>query len=280
MNTLDVTFFWMGFWLYLGGFVLFVLYLGVKSSKLSFVASASMGIGFVSHTVGLILRWKIAGHPPFVNSFGYMSVMAWAAVGSFLVVLLKFKKPILGAFVAPFAFFLMGIASLFPKQLSQQLMPALQSYWLYIHVIITVLGSGIFTVAFGVSVMYLVKHRMVRIHTIRSPKGEEEGDGLPSLEFLDEINYRSVTVGYLLYTVGALFAGAIWAHYAWGSFWSWDPKEVTSLIVWLFYTGYLHARYQRGWRGKRAAWLSIVGFAMILLSFLGNSFLGGLHAYG
>ena len=272
-TSLDILFFWMAFYLYLGGFLLFVLVLGVRNPKVSFVASGLMGIGFAAHTVGLILRWKIAGHPPFANSFGYISVMAWAAVGAFLVMLWKFRKPALGAFVAPFAFFLMGIASLFPKDISEQLMPALQSYWLYIHVIITVLGSGILTVAFGVSVMYLVKLRSV------SSKGEGEGDRLPSLDLLDEINYRSVTIGYLLYTVGALICGAIWAHYAWGSFWSWDPKEVTSLIVWLFYTGTLHARYQRGWHGKRAAWLSIIGFAMILFSFLGNHVLGGLHAY-
>ncbi|OPX21338.1 MAG: hypothetical protein B1H02_07820 [Candidatus Latescibacteria bacterium 4484_107] len=157
-TSLDILFFWMAFFLYLGGFAFFMLYLGFRKPKISFAAAALMGIGFAAHTVGLILRWKIAGHPPFANSFGYISVMAWAAVGAFLVVLWRFRKPVVGAFVAPFAFFLMGIASLFPKDVSEQLMPALQSYWLYIHVIITVLGSGVLTVAFGVSVMVLVKH--------------------------------------------------------------------------------------------------------------------------
>jgi cytochrome c-type biogenesis protein CcsB len=100
-----------------------------------------------------------------------------------------------------------------------------------------------------------------------------------SLDLLDEISYKSVSLGYPLYTVGALFAGAIWAEQAWGSFWSWDPKEVGALITWLFFSGYLHARYQRGWTGSRAAILTVIGFLVVLLSFFGNYFFGGLHAY-
>lgn len=100
-----------------------------------------------------------------------------------------------------------------------------------------------------------------------------------TLDILDEVSYRSVSLGYPLYTVGALFAGAIWAEQAWGSFWSWDPKEVGALIIWLFYSGYLHARYQRGWKGHRAAILVVAGFLMVLISFFGNYFFGGLHTY-
>jgi len=100
-----------------------------------------------------------------------------------------------------------------------------------------------------------------------------------SLDLLDEISYKSVSLGYPLYTVGALFAGAIWAEQAWGQFWSWDPKEVGALITWLFFSGYLHARYQRGWTGSRAAALAVAGFLIVLLSFFGNYFFGGLHAY-
>jgi ABC-type transport system involved in cytochrome c biogenesis permease subunit len=96
---------------------------------------------------------------------------------------------------------------------------------------------------------------------------------------LDEVNYRAVTLGYPLYTLGALFAGAIWAESAWGAFWSWDPKEVGALIIWLFYSAFLHARYQRGWSGSRMAVLSLTGFAMMMLSFFGNYFFGGMHSY-
>ncbi|MFH1863106.1 MAG: cytochrome c biogenesis protein CcsA, partial [bacterium] len=100
-----------------------------------------------------------------------------------------------------------------------------------------------------------------------------------NLDLLDEINYKAITLGYPLYTVGALFAGAIWAEQAWGQFWGWDPKEVGSLIIWLFYSGFLHARYNRQWRGSRAAILAVFGFLMVLLSFFGNYFFGGQHSY-
>lgn len=274
--TTDVLLFWISFWLYFAGFLCFVIYLGVESKAISMIGSALMYIGFIPHTIALGLRWKLSGHPPFANSFEYMSVMSWASVLAFMVVLTRFKRPIIGAFIAPFAFFLLAIASLFPKDISQQLMPALQSYWLHIHVSITVLGSGVLAMAFGISVLYLLRSRAER----RSGGKSGLWERMPSLETLDELNYRSVAVGFLLFTVGALFAGAIWAHYAWGTFWGWDPKEVGSLIIWLFYAVYLHARHQRDWRGRRAAWMSIIGFTMILLSFAGNNFLGGQHAYG
>ncbi|MBU1936367.1 cytochrome c biogenesis protein CcsA [bacterium] len=111
----------------------------------------------------------------------------------------------------------------------------------------------------------------------------QSGRRLASLKLdrglMDDISAGTVKLGYPLYTVGALFAGAIWAEQAWGSFWSWDPKEVGALIVWLFYSGFLHARLQRGWTGTKSAILSLAGFGMILLSFFGNYFFGGLHAY-
>jgi cytochrome c-type biogenesis protein CcsB len=230
----------------------------------------------------------------------------------------------------------MTCASLLPKDITQQLMPALQSYWLWIHVSLAALGEGAFAVAFAVSLMYLVQQArsggaefataaaapggapqiraasglqaqvgtgapqrgmaagMVAVLDAEDPlplgSFETNGGGnaeprgqeaevLPTLGLLDEINYRAVAIGYPLFTVGALFAGAIWAYKAWGTFWSWDPKEVGALIVWLFYTAYLHARLQRAWRGRRAAWLSVAGFAIVILSFLGNLWLGGNHAY-
>lgn len=102
---------------------------------------------------------------------------------------------------------------------------------------------------------------------------------MPSQEFLEELVSRSIRVGYPLFTIGALFAGAIWAQAAWGSFWSWDPKETGSLVVWLFYTLLIHQDIRGRWKGRRLAALSIAGFVVILVSFLGNLFFGGLHAY-
>ena len=167
---------------------------------------------------------------------------------------------------------LMVMASLLPKEINQSLMPALQSYWLYIHVSLAALGSGSFAVACVISIVYLLNKSSKKGWSFLSKLNIDA-------ELLDEINYKAVSLGYPLYTIGALFAGAIWAEKAWGQFWSWDPKEVGALIIWLFYTGYLHARRQKNWRGNRAAILSILGLLMVLLSFFGNYFFGGQHAY-
>ena len=105
------------------------------------------------------------------------------------------------------------------------------------------------------------------------------GKKLPNLKILDEISYKAISVGYPLFTIGALVFGAIWAHLAWGTFWSWDPKETGSLVVWLIYSAYLHSRYVKGWRGSRAAILAVLGFISALLTLVANLVLGGLHSY-
>lgn len=272
---MDVTFFWIAFWFYFVGFVFFALYLSFNNKTVTNLGTAAMIIGFIPQTIALVLRWQLSGHPPFTNMYEYMSVMSWMAVATFIFVIYKYKKPIVGSFIAPVTFILMVSASMLPKEINEQLMPALQDIWLYIHVSLAAIAEGAFAVAFGVSIMYLIGERIEK-------KGGTTGLGsrFPSLETLDSINYKSITLAFPLFTVGALFAGAIWANKAWGTFWGWDPKEVGSLVIWVFYLLYLHARYQRGWKGRKAAIMSIIGFAMVLLSFFGNLFLGGDHAYG
>jgi cytochrome c-type biogenesis protein CcsB len=147
-------------------------------------------------------------------------------------------------------------------------MPALQSYWFYIHVTLAALAEGAFIVAAGAGIIYLIRR-----------KSADEKEILPSRDFLEEILSRSLRIGYPLFTIGALFAGAIWAQYAWGSFWSWDPKETGALVVWLYYTLLLHQNVRGKWRGKTLAVMSVIGLAIALVSFLGNLFLGGMHAY-
>lgn len=274
MVSLDVTFFWIAFWFYFIGFIFFTLYLAFDKKTITNIATAAMLIGFVPQTIAILMRWKLSGHPPFTNMFEYMTVMSWMAVATFVFVIFRYKKPIVGSFIAPVTFVLIVSASLLPKDINQQLMPALQDIWLYIHVSLAAVGEGAFAVAFGVSIMYLIREKM-------DAKGSKGGlvSRLPSLDTLDAINYKSIAIGFPLFTIGALFAGAIWANQAWGTFWGWDPKEVGSLVIWIFYILYLHARYQRGWKGRKAAFMSIIGFVMVLLSFFGNLFLGGDHAY-
>jgi len=148
------------------------------------------------------------------------------------------------------------------------LLPALQSNWLTVHVITSFLGYAAFAVAFSASIIYLLFERF---------KGTFENI---KADLFDEINYRSVTFGFVMLTLG-IITGAAWANYAWGSYWSWDPKETWSLITWLVYAAFLHSRFIAGWKGKKTAIISIVGFLVTLFCYLGvNLLLSGLHSYG
>jgi len=312
----DSLWFTLTFACYLLSFLAFVLYGATKRAPMARAATGLIAVGGVLHTVAIAIRWHASGHVPFANMYEYANIMAWMAVVSFLFVMWRYNRPILGLYVSPLVVILIVSASLLPNDVTRQLVPALQSYWLPIHVVLAALGEGAFLVATAVSVMYLILARRregraatgagatgaahaapatrvraaaataaARAQVAASPAGGPgaavlAGEGGVSLDTLDEINYKALSIGYPLFTVGALFAGAIWAYEAWGSFWSWDPKEVGALVIWLFYTLFLHARFNRGWRGRKAAWMSVVGFGMILLSFFGNIFLGGQHAYG
>lgn len=170
----------------------------------------------------------------------------------------------------------MAYAAMNPNDI-QPLVPALQSNWLISHVVTCFVGYAAFALSFVVSILYLFKAGSEK----RSPKSAGSFlCFLPSSAGLDEIGYKTIAIGFPLLTIG-IVTGAFWANVAWGTYWSWDPKETWSLIVWLIYAAYLHARITRGWRGKRAAILSIVGFAATLFCYLGvNLILSGLHSYG
>ena len=160
----------------------------------------------------------------------------------------------------------------------EPLVPALQSNWLLYHVITCFLGYAAFAVACGISIMYLIKEKQ------EGPAGDVQAGGIiaqfPAVRVLDDLNYKAIMIGFPLLTLG-IVTGAAWANYAWGTYWSWDPKETWSLIVWFVYAAFLHARITRGWVGRRAAILSIVGFAATIFCYLGvNLFLSGLHSYG
>ncbi|MCF7811854.1 cytochrome c biogenesis protein CcsA [bacterium] len=427
----DITLFYISFAAYSVGMLVFILYAAIQRSALHKIGAVIITAGGLAHITAFITRWILSGHIPLSNMYEYISLTGWTAVVVMLFLYFKYKRPVFGVFITPAVFMLMVAAALLPKDINQSLMPALQSIWLNIHVLLAALGAGCFLISFAAGVLYLIAKydsslmntnnlkvqsilfvlliviapvlfmliftifgltppaptsRLVLISstvntgsqfillgltfivisillslswkkfTIKSENGFGfwlfssatitfllgglltgilirtdiieltqtinsslhgnsvksawlffefigvawlmsvilstltfplimmvskliSGHQLLKLETLDEIEYRSVSMGYPLYTVGALFAGAIWAEQAWGSFWSWDPKEVGALIVWLFYSGYLHARYQKGWKGSRAAVLVVAGFIMFLVSFFGNYFFGGLHAY-
>lgn len=265
--TVDIDLFWWSFWLYLASFVLFTLFASLGRRRAGIVAVAAFVAALALHTAGLAARWIISTHPPFSTMYEYALTWSWVLGIAFILILVRFRRMVLGVVISPILLVVLVMASMLPKEITKQLMPALQSYWFYIHVTLAAVAEGAFLVAAGAGIFSLVRG------------GRDSGSAAPSLEFLEEITSRAIRIGYPLFTIGALFAGAIWAQRAWGSFWSWDPKETGSLVVWLFYTLLLHQDIRGKWRGRTLAVLSIVGFALIVVSFLGNLFLGGLHAY-
>jgi cytochrome c-type biogenesis protein CcsB len=259
--------------LYLCGTIAYLIYLIFTHERAALVGRYLLGLGFVSHCFTFILRYIEAGHTPVVNLHESLSFFAWMIVGFFLLMRSQYKMEILGAFVSPLALLLIIWAAALPKAIPA-LPPALKSWWLPIHVTFAFVGDAIFAIAFCAGVIYLIQERLVK-----TKRAGGLSQRLPSLEALDEINYRALTIGFPLLTIG-IITGAVWAEYAWGSYWSWDPKETWSLITWLLYAALLHQRLRVGWRGKKAAIMAIVGFGAVLFTFLGvNLLLEGLHTY-
>lgn len=270
---------------YLVAMIAFFVVLSGRSSRSGSFAIAAAWSGFLLHTAATGCRWLESyrlgyGHAPLSNLYESVLFFAWSVVLMFLLADLRYRFRVIGAFVMPFALFAMAGAQLMAegRKAIEPLLPALQSNWLLYHVLTCFLGYAAFAVACGVSIMYLLQEHQEH----RTPSGKPGGIFalFPAASVLDELNYRAIVVGFPLLTLG-IITGAAWANYAWGSYWSWDPKETWSLIVWLIYAAFLHARLTRGWVGRRAAILSIVGFAATLFCYLGvNLLLPGLHSYG
>ncbi len=434
MDRPDALLYSVSFYLYLASFASYILHISLKKDLMGKLGTILAGVGLIPHTIAFGIRWEMKGSVPLANMYEYMGMMAWMVAAGLVYFTFKQKNHRIGVFVSPIAVMLMVVASLLPSDVNQQLMPALQSTWLAIHVSMAALGSGAFLISFAGSSFYLLsrpvgdsanerkamnrqwmnfgifwiavplvvaallKFTGILPPTVEMAQGRmmsgsgvtafavgtgasalfwgrlaiglgigmivggiawpivngrtraEEDKGLaarffavltialllaavvsgfaiqsgfirvtprsyfkifeffgPTLviswiltpiinwlllqlgggigkigvgrDIAEDISYKAVAIGYPLYTVGALFAGAIWAEQAWGTWWSWDPKEVGALIIWLFYTGFLHARYQRQWKGDRAAALVVFGMVMVFISFFGNYFFGGLHSF-
>lgn len=255
------------FYLYLVASLLLFVWLVTRLKLVDRIAVIMALVGFCLQTWSLVVRSIISGHLPTTGMYEYLALMSWTVVLLYLFFQFTFRYTFLGAIALPVAFLLIVFASLFPRDIQTQLIPALQSWWLTIHVVLASLGEAAFAVGFASALLYLIKGRR--------PEGK-----LPSRERLDQISYRAIGLGYPLFTIGALVAGAIWAQQAWGTWWSWDPKETSSLVVWLVASAYLHARLLRGWRGKKAAVLAIAIFILSLFTLFSNLVFGGLHSYG
>lgn len=361
---------------------------GIDNTK-SFEKWAKIGIaitilGFLSQLGFFITRWIVGGHAPLSNLFEYTTFFGMCLVAAFILIYFLYKSSILGLFVLPIALLIIAYASMFPREISP-LIPALQSYWLQIHVSTVALGEAILAISFGAGLIYLVKaidhtkrskstfwlevimYSIVSIigfvavtstfaitdykatysyidkndleatieYTLPAIVGPhewqvvEKGTHEPFLEvpaiinakklntviwslaaglilyllirlilrkrigaalqpltknikldLVDEISYRSVLIGFPVFTLGGLVFAMIWAQIAWTRFWGWDPKEVWALITWLFYAAFLHLRLAKGWHGEKSAWLAVVGFAIIMFNLIAvNLVIAGLHSY-
>lgn len=404
----------VAFFLYCFGFILYgVTIAGAKRtkkdpeaylqrwSKISFIVSVT---GFVAHLVFFVTRWIGSGHVPTSNMYEFMSFLAMMIMLAFIVIFAIYRKPLLGLFAMPLVVLIVAYASVFPQEV-QPLIPALQSYWLGIHVTTAALGEAFFGIGFAAALIQLLRlvdytdqseaarrlQRRVEFTMIVafimigflastygfraagyeakfqqenvtiSAQGQENSttdevvytvppifkpynsyvvqmDGFLGLkdgvfetphwmrgvdaarkwntivwsllsglilygltylivrrpigsfiapltramkaDDLDEISYRTIAIGYPIFTLGALIFAMIWAYEAWSRFWGWDPKEVWALISWLYYTAYLHLRLSKGWHGEKSAWLAVIGFIVIMFTLVGvNLVLVGLHSY-
>jgi len=227
--------------------------------------------GCLLHTGIIAYGTILASHLPVHNLRETLSMVAWAMATLFIVFQARYHLKILGVFASPLAAAVMSISAQLPVKTIEA--PAVfNSVWLYFHIVTVFLGDAAFALAFGVGLFYLVQEQAI--------KSKTQGffyRRLPSLEFIDTTGYACIVVGFTLLTIG-LITGFAYAKTAWGHFWSGDPKEIWSGIAWLLYAALLHGRISLGWRGRKAAIMAIIGFAVLMFTFFGvNFFLKGHH---
>lgn len=235
------------------------------SSNLAAYGTLLAYLGLVFIGASLIFRMFASGRGPFANMYEFSVAFAWGILVMYAYFERRYHQRALGLVALPVALALLLYAMTIPSTIDP-LVPALQNNLLLsVHVAVAIVAYGTFSISFAAAILYLIQ-------------GENGRRGLPSRELLDEISYKAVVIGFPFLTL-TIVLGAVWADVAWGTYWSWDPKETASLVTWLIYGSYLHARVVRGWRGKRAAWLLVVGFGATLFTYFGNLFFGGLHSY-
>ena len=267
---------------YLFSSLLYVFLLVFNTQRLARVATGFTAIAWGVQTVGLALRWIESyqlgiGRAPLTNMYESLVFFSWTIIVIYLYIEWKFASRAIGPFAVPLACLSMAydsFADSIDKSISP-LLPALQSNWLVAHVVTCFIGYAAFAMAAALGIMHLIKAKACDT----SATGKR-GQLLPSLAVLDDLIHKTMIFGFIWLSVG-IITGAIWANSAWGTYWSWDPKETWSLITWFFYAITLHARYTRGWNGNRLAMLALCGFISVLFTYLGvNLLLSGLHSYG
>jgi cytochrome c-type biogenesis protein CcsB len=246
--------------LYLLTTVTFIAHLITANESLRRLAQGLLSVAFAGHFAALSVRSVLLGYEAIATFQEELSFIACLMVGLYLVISLRANLTVVGALVTPLAF-LFSLSAYAFNAPTAALPSRIQNIWLAAHVAPAFLGYAVFAVAFCLSLIYLLQEKQL--------KAKRKGDlfrRLPSLETLDELNHRFVTWGFALFTVG-LITGSLLAKESWGELWSWEPVEVCSLITWILYAVLLHAR-SVGWRGRKAATMTILGFAVLVVSFL------------
>ena len=222
--------------------------------------------GFLFHSAAIGHVFVQAGVIPVRNFYETLIIAGWAVAGVFLIFRYKFNLKILGVYAAPLTTVVMIIATLYPHE-TESLHGMFKSFWLVTHVIFIFIGEAAFALACGLGLLYLIQE-----HALKTKRYGFFFKRLPALELLDTTGYASIITGFTMLTIG-LVTGFIYAKSAWGRFWSWDPKEVWSGITWLLYAALFHGRISLGWRGRKSAIMAIIGFVVLLFTFVGVNFL-------
>ncbi len=246
--------------------VSYFAYLFIQRNVFQQAGRALLLAGFACQTVVITWTFVSTGHVPVNNLHETLSWVAWMLVGTFLALHYKFRLKILGVYVAPLAAISLLVATQFPHELLQP-QNLLKGVWLIVHIMSVFAGDAAFALAAGVGVLYLIQERSIK----RKTRGFFF-KRLPSLDLLDSTGYACIVTGFTMLTIGFV-SGMVYAKIVWGRFWSWDPKEVWTAITWILYAILLHERLAVGWRGRRAAIMAIVGFAVLLFTFFGVNFL-------
>ena len=251
------------------------------ADRLENIGLALMGIGVLANGVGVLTRGIAANRVPWANMYEFSITGAFIVTAIYMGSLLFKDLKFISSFLAGFVVLIIGSANtLFYVQV-ESLMPALQDYWLVIHVSVAILATAFFTIAAALAAIHVMKESK-RINT--SKKAGLKGLAkflkvFPTSEKLERTSYQFNIIGFILWSF-TLIAGGIWAEKAWHRFWGWDTKEVWTFIIWTIYAAYLHATTTRGWEGKRASWLALIGFSAVIFNFtVVNLFFKGLHVY-
>jgi len=244
-----------------------------QKKKIRDIARILLALSGVLQTLYILSRYQLAGHTPITSQHEAVVFFAWATTWAYLSFRWRYTVKNFGTFVSWLIFLLLVTSAFAPREVSQ-LLPALQSWWLPVHAGVSLLAYGFLSLAFCGGLMYLLQER-----ELKSKRFGYFFSRLPSLEALDQLNSHCLTAGFVFLTLG-IISGSIWARQAWGTYWQWDPKETWSLITWCIYLIQIHQRFTVGWRGKRAAVMAICGFAAVIFTLWGVTFLlGGVHSY-